>query len=146
MAWRGGIAEKACLWSLSRYRGHRTKLYRQSRYSGTLRLLSLQLRKSWAFFSQGKVTHPKNHPPNKKMCTNSFRLFSTFLKGKGVRYFRNPCDRDPPTENSKNFKLFKNSLKYWAFTFGERAFTFGERAFTFTFGVNRGFRFFFWIS
>ena len=28
-----------------------------------------------------------------------------------VRYFRNPCDRDPPTRNFKNFKFFKNSLK-----------------------------------
>ena len=27
------------------------------------------------------------------------------------RYFRNPCDRDPPTRNFKNFKFFKNSLK-----------------------------------
>ena len=35
--WRGGSAEKACLWSLSRYRGYRMKWYRQSRYSGTLR-------------------------------------------------------------------------------------------------------------
>ena len=24
---------------------------------------------------------------------------------------RNPCDRDPPTRNFKNFKFFKNSLK-----------------------------------
>ena len=29
----------------------------------------------------------------------------------GVRYFRNPCDRDPPTENFKNFKFLENSLK-----------------------------------
>ena len=27
------------------------------------------------------------------------------------RYFRNPCDRDPPTRNFKNSKFFKNSLK-----------------------------------
>ena len=28
-----------------------------------------------------------------------------------VRYFRNPCDREPPAGNFKNFKFFKNSLK-----------------------------------
>ena len=28
-----------------------------------------------------------------------------------IRYFRNPCDRDPPTKKFKNFKFFKNSLK-----------------------------------
>ena len=33
------------------------------------------------------------------------------LQGTNIRYFRNPCDRDPPTENFKNFKFFKNSLK-----------------------------------
>ena len=27
------------------------------------------------------------------------------------RYFRNPCDRDPPTGNFKNSKFFENSLK-----------------------------------
>ena len=62
-----------------------------------------------------------------------------------IRYFRNPCDRDPPTRNIKKFKFFKNSLKYLAFTFGERASTFGEQASTFgerasTFWDNRGFR------
>ena len=32
-------------------------------------------------------------------------------KASRVRYFRNPCDRDPPTRNFKNFKFFKNPLK-----------------------------------
>ena len=36
-----------------------------------------------------------------------------------VRYFRNPCDRDPPTGNFKNFKFFKNSLKILNVYFGE---------------------------
>ena len=30
---------------------------------------------------------------------------------KHLSYFRNPCDRDPPTRNFINFKFFKNSLK-----------------------------------
>ena len=28
-----------------------------------------------------------------------------------LRYFRNPCDRDTPTGNFKNFKFFQSSLK-----------------------------------
>ena len=40
--WQEGIAEKTCLWSLSRCSGRRTKQYRQSRYSGTLRSYSHQ--------------------------------------------------------------------------------------------------------
>ena len=28
-----------------------------------------------------------------------------------LRYFRNPCDRDPPKRNFKNLKFFKNPLK-----------------------------------
>ena len=32
-------------------------------------------------------------------------------RGTWIRYFRNPCDRDPPARNFKNFKFFKNSLK-----------------------------------
>ena len=34
---RGVVVAKACLWSLPRYRGRRSKQYRQSRSSGTLR-------------------------------------------------------------------------------------------------------------
>ena len=62
--------------------------------------------------------------------------------GTRVRYFRNPCDRDPPTGNFRNFKFFKNSQKIlnvysWerTFSFGEITFTFGE--ITFTFGEIR---------
>ena len=32
-------------------------------------------------------------------------------KPPNLRYFRNPCDRDTPIGNFKNFKFFKNSLK-----------------------------------
>ena len=61
-----------------------------------------------------------------QICTPSLGTWALWL-----RNFRNPCDRDPPTRNFKNFKFFKNSLKYLTFTFGERASTFGERASTF---------------
>ena len=55
-------------------------------------------------------------------------MFDNLQQGRAcVRYFRSPCDRDPPTGNFKNFKLFKNSLKYLTFTFGERTFNFGEK-------------------
>ena len=57
-----------------------------------------------------------------------------------VRYFRNHCDRDPPTRDFKNFKFFKNSLKLLNVYFWGKKVTFGERAFTF--GDNRGFHFF----
>ena len=33
------------------------------------------------------------------------------VKSLHVRYFGNPCDRDPPTGNFKNFKFFQKSLK-----------------------------------
>ena len=82
-----------------------------------------------------------------------------------VRYFRNPCDRDRPTRNFKNFKFFKSTLKilnvyfwgtsvyFWGtsvgdnrgfrdfcvYLLGERAFTFGDHR-AFTLGDNRGFR------
>ena len=67
-----------------------------------------------------------------------------FEKGSLLRYFRNPCDRDPPKGNFKNFKFFKNFLKilnvYFAGTsvyfWGESVY-FWERAFTF--GDNRSF-------
>ena len=36
---------------------------------------------------------------------------SRLTEGVWVRYFRNPCDRDPPTRNFKNLKCFKNALK-----------------------------------
>ena len=48
-----------------------------------------------------------------------------------IRYFRNPCERDPQQEISKTLNSSKIPLKYLAFTFRERALTFGERAFTF---------------
>ena len=38
-------------------------------------------------------------------------VLRTLPRATGVRYFRNPCDRDPPIGNFKNFKFFKNSLK-----------------------------------
>ena len=37
-----------------------------------------------------------------------WKMVALWLK---LRYFRNPCDRDAPTGNFKNFKFFKNSLK-----------------------------------
>ena len=38
--------------------------------------------------------------------------FWPFLEeGFWVGYFCSPCDRDPPTENFKNFTFFKNALK-----------------------------------
>ena len=76
-----------------------------------------------------------------------------------VRCFRNPCDRDPPTDNFKNFKFFNYSLKILNVYFGGKdvyfwgknvyfwgknvyfwgiTFTFGEIAFAL--GYNRGFR------
>ena len=69
-------------------------------------------------------------------CRTTEGRFSMPKKWSWLRYFRNPCDRDPPTRNFKNFKFFENSLKYLTFTFGERASTFGERASTF--GDNQG--------
>ena len=60
-----------------------------------------------------------------------------YLECPKVRYFRNPCDRDPPTRNFKNSKFFKKSLKILnvlgneRLLLGERASTFGERASTF---------------
>ena len=42
-----------------------------------------------------------------------------------LRYFRNPCGRDPPTRNFKKLNSSKIPLKYLTFTFGERTFTFG---------------------
>ena len=65
------------------------------------------------------------------------------------RYFRNPCDCDPPQQQeiSKTLNSSKIPSKYLTCAFGERTFTFGERTFTlgertFTFRDNRGFRVF----
>ena len=46
--------------------------------------------------------HPVGRPPPTRAVTGNICLCAFF------RYFRNPCDRDPPI---KNFKFFKNSLK-----------------------------------
>ena len=65
-----------------------------------------------------------------------------------VRYFRNPCDRDPPTRNFKNFKFFKNNLNslkilsvyLWGTSVyfrGTGVYFWGTSVY---FGDNRGFR------
>ena len=64
-----------------------------------------------------------------------------------VRYFRNPCDRDPPTGNFKNFKFLKNSLKilnvyFWGtsvYFWGTGVYFWGTSVY---FWDNRGFRVF----
>ena len=50
--------------------------------------------------------HPLSENP---LCATHDQIWKN--SGVIVRYFRNPCARDPPTRNSKNFKFFKNSLK-----------------------------------
>ena len=97
------------------------------------------------------------------LCVNSQHLNCETK----IRYFRKPCDRDPPKDNFKNFKFFKNSLKilsvyfwrknvyFWGdnvyfgeitFTIGEITFTFGEITFTFwVIGVFRVFGVFFFL-
>ena len=69
-----------------------------------------------------------------------------------VRYFRNPCDRDPPTRNFQNFKFFKNSLKilsvyFWGtgvYFWGTSVYFWGTGVYfwgtSVYFGDNRGFR------
>ena len=65
-----------------------------------------------------------------------------------LRYFRNPCDRDPPTGNFKNFKFFKNSLKilnvyFWGtnvYFWGTNVYFWGTNVYFW--GTNRVFGFF----
>ena len=63
-----------------------------------------------------------------------------------LRYFRNPCDRDPPTGNFKTFKFFKNVLKILnVYFWGTSVYFWGMDVHfwgTFTFGDNRVFGFF----
>ena len=98
---------------------------------------------TFAFLQCGSDFYQKLHCSKQKTEAQYFR------------YFRNPCDRDPPTGKFKNLKFFKDTLRilnvdfwgknvyFWGTSvyFGERAFTFGER--TFTLGDNGGFSFFF---
>ena len=44
-----------------------------------------------------------------------------------VRYFRNPCDRDPPAGNFNNFKFCQKSLKILNLYFWRKSVYFGGR-------------------
>ena len=63
----------------------------------------------------------KNHPDLPRSLVFSWQATS-------VGYFRNPCDRDPPTGNFRNFKFFKNPLKILnVYFWGTKAYSWGER-------------------
>ena len=64
-------------------------------------------------FKNGNHIHLPDFSLSERTTPVSACLRTGFIptKDPNVRYFRNPCDRDPPTENFKNFKFFKNSLK-----------------------------------
>ena len=56
--------------------------------------------------SPGRIA--ENYPKTKTAYNN---FVPNGREQKKLRYFRNPCDRDPPTRNFKNFKFFQSTLK-----------------------------------